>query len=305
MGTVSRGRRKSSTPKKCKKPTVDFETFPVQKHEVEEGEVFVKSYEEIPIGVVTEDSSNAKIKIRVTRKRKEPPTLDAQSPKHHLASHVDTFATLYGRKIAQQMEEAQSATQITIQELDQVILECGEGVRMAYFLPLLHWMRKTEVIIDSVAVLDKPKALIREALEFTEAALSASSQPADMNHVLRTRFAREWWKIPASDYENLREMTNSGAKVRAVLTRITVQSFPDRETNETVECLIPQFRYYPLVGNSFSVKKPAIKRARIVKKASPIISTSSSSSSDENEAASPSFVEASQASRHDEMGAEP
>jgi hypothetical protein len=163
-----------------------------------------------------------------------------------LAVHVRTYSSQYGKRLMNQMEASQ-ATQITIAELDELVKEGGENLRMSYFLPLMHWMRKTSLIIDAVAVLDKPKAMISEAEVFTKAALEADhGEPEEVVQTLRNRFDHLWWKIPVYDYEMVREMTSGGNKVRAVLVGVAIQSFPDKVTNETVECLSPKFRYYPV-----------------------------------------------------------
>ncbi len=155
------------------------------------------------------------------------------------------------------MEARQQASQISLEELDSLIEEYGPEVKLSYTLPLMQWMRKTSFLIDSVAVMNKPMGCIPEAVTFTEAALEAAAsgplgEAPDRLQAIRSRFSHKWWKIPSYDYETIRDLTSQGGKARAILVGVTVSTFPDNETGEPVECLMPQFRYYPEIVPSTS-----------------------------------------------------
>jgi len=181
----------------------------------------------------------------------------ANPSKKALATHVAAFCNKYGNTLVKKMEARQQASQMSLEELDSLIEEYGPEVKLSYTLPLMQWMRKTSLLIDSVAVMNKPMGGISEAITFTQAALQAADggDRPEMVQAIRARFEHKWWKIPSYDYETIRELTSQkGSKARAILVGVTISTFPDSETGEPVECLMPQFRYYPeIITSNYSI----------------------------------------------------
>jgi hypothetical protein len=212
-----------------------------------------------------------------------------------LARHVNFFASKHAESLVKKQEEYRNCPPISIHELDEFIRSESSEVKMAFLLPAMHWMRKTVLTIEAVAMMDKPKAMIPEVLEFTNQALSSDhGEDVQTVHALRQKFGTAWWKIPSKDYELVRDLLTDGAKVKAVLVSLHVQSFPDERTNEIVECIMPGFRYYSdfsgVEKQSQAQKKAATPRKQRVLKAKP--SAASETQSPSSPEASPPSSEA-------------
>ncbi len=167
--------------------------------------------------------------------------------------HLNQFLEKYGKEIVGEVSSRKPkmlSPKQMITFVESALTPEGNLPKMAYLLPLMHFMNKTQLTIHDVSFSENAKGEIKEAKDYFKSKVVPEFRKGEKVHdhsvlvALDKKYNKVWWKIPAYDYEKVAKIIDQNEQCVAVLMAISKQTFNDKESGKPVVCLVPRFRYY-------------------------------------------------------------
>ena len=174
-----------------------------------------------------------------------------------MQNQIGRFVASVAPFLIQKRVEYESTATYDLTCLDDLVKQ--SDVRIAYVLPLMHFLNAESISYMACAVFEDAtmikttdgvdgiqvfmKAYLRK--NGKGGAASPQMQQDEINYI-HHKFGKCWWKIPKNDYQRAKDALKATGKAKVVLIDIEETEFPDRKTGEDVHCLIPKLKYIPV-----------------------------------------------------------
>ncbi len=123
---------------------------------------------------------------------------------------------------------------------------------MAFLLPLMMFLQKNIIVVSHVSRAPGERRATVKTSEgkayFDSLYKRASPEDKATLDKVKERYSSEYWKIPFGDYDKVSKIVLSGLDCQVILNSVERSSFADkRNPSVLIECLVPTFRYEPIL----------------------------------------------------------
>ena len=197
------------------------------------------------------EKEDGEVPMVINRKRKASGNVSASSA----TSRVADFCRSVLPVLTQMRDSYQNRRTDgpDIDELDRMFREGAGHMRLAYVLPLIHFLSKynktASFVFDKVGDFEgqiyvRTQAGMKAVNAFLKSKEAMSFSEDELN-TLSKKYGKVWWKIPKSDYRWASQILKSSAdgQGKCCLDSYREEEFEDRVTGESVCCLIPKLYY--------------------------------------------------------------
>lgn len=169
----------------------------------------------------------------------------SMTPKETKEASISSFIQTHSRTRKVSQREQKKAFPLSEVNL---IMEKEKGCQLGYCLLLMMFLWKNVITVDKAFKKGKRLSFVTDegAIAFRNR-LKKNPNDEDLK-ILTDRMENPYWKLPSDDDVKILSLLENHSNVQIILNGVELVKFPDKtEPGKMVKCLMPSFRYEPVL----------------------------------------------------------